>query len=83
MSEHFKGFSLFNDVEDEALRAFNRARILVNVAEDNTLPNGCLNGKGSALIVQYFQKVAVDDRKAAYDKFNELMKASGFQITGA
>lgn len=77
--DNYKGFSLFNDVEDNDLRTFNRARILANIAEDNT-KNAKISPKGATLILNYFNCIPADERMHVQQKFTELMKEGGYVV---
>lgn len=76
----YKGFSLFNDVEDDLLRIRNRAVVLANMAEDNAEKVGKVSPRGASLIFGYFQLVPPHERIAVRDKFAEQMKARGFSV---
>lgn len=77
--DNFKGFSLFNDIDDATLRTFNRARVLTNIAQDHT-KNNRITPKGAGLILGYFAQIKAEDRNAVQTKFTELMLNSGFQL---
>ncbi len=74
----FKGYSLFNDVEDVELRNRNRAVILANIMEDNLTAKKKVTGKGSTLILGYFLNVPEVDRKSVRDKFAKAITERGF-----
>jgi hypothetical protein len=76
----FKGFSLFNDIEDYVLRVRNRAVTLANMAEDNS-EKGLINVKGVAYILGYFKMVPEDEREDVQTKFKSTMAERGFRIT--
>lgn len=78
MSE-YKGFSLFNDVDDAVLRCFNRARVLTNIAEDHA-ENNRISPKGAMLILGYFGQIPMDERETLQAEFSKQMKSVGFQI---
>lgn len=81
MQNEFKGFSLFNDVEDAELRAQNRGRVMANMAEDHTEKNKKrITPKGASLILNYFNLIIDKDRNAAKDKFKTEMEARGFVL---
>lgn len=51
----FKGFSLFNDIEDIDLRTRNRSVVMANMAEDHIdRKTKRVSPKGAALILNYF-----------------------------
>ena len=74
----FKGYSLFNDIEDFDLRNRNRAVILANIMEDNLTAKKKVTGKGSTLILGYFLNVPEVDRKSVRDKFAKAITERGF-----
>lgn len=75
--DNFKGFSLFNDIEDTDLQTQNRARVLFNIAEDH-IKSKRINQKGVALILGYFNCVPEEDRISVQARFKELMLKNGF-----
>lgn len=75
----YKGFSLFNDIEDDILRIRNRAVVLANIAEDHT-ENMKISMKGASLIFGYFALVPPHEKFAVQQKFEEQMKARGFMV---
>lgn len=77
--ETFKGFSLFNDIEDLALRKRNRAVIMVNLLEDN-YSQGKIEARGSLLIIGYMANIPVEDRKELVDEFVQQANDRGFKI---
>lgn len=75
----YKGFALFNDVEDEALRIRNRAVVLANIAESN-IKDKRINAKGAALVLGYFNQVPMAERAAVKEKFKADMIGRGFAL---
>jgi len=75
----YKGFSLFNDIEDYILRTRNRACVLANMAEDNS-KSRLINAKGVSLILGYFQQVPADERADVKSKFANVMAERGFRL---
>jgi hypothetical protein len=79
---NYKGFELFDDIEDEALRNRNRAVVLSNIAEDHT-KNRLVSPKGASLMLGYFQAIPVDARKVVRDLFESNMRQRGYAtLTG-
>lgn len=74
----YKGFSLFFDIEDNALRSRNQAVVLANMAESNS-KNRRITPNGAGLIIGYFDKIPKEERKSVYDKFVIEMKSRGFE----
>lgn len=74
----YKGFSLFFDIEDTALRSRNQAVVLANMAESNS-KNRRITPNGAGLIIGYFDRIPKEERKTVYDKFVVEMKARGFE----
>ena len=81
MKTEFKGFSLFNDIEDISLRNRNRAVVLANIADDNN-KNNMISAKGGALILGYFQSLPEEDRADVRDKFAQQMRERGYTVAG-
>lgn len=75
----FKGFSLFNDIDDQELRNRNRAVVLANIAEDNTR-NRMVNSKGAGLILGYFGLVPPEERDEVKAKFTVAMQQRGYAL---
>lgn len=80
--EHFKGFGLFNDVEDAQLKAQNRARMMVNIVMDHS-KNGKFNVKGVALSTGYMNCIPKGERKDVIDAFIRGMEREGFNLGGS
>jgi hypothetical protein len=81
VNNEFKGFCLFNDIENPELRNRNRATILANIASDNT-KNRIIHAKGAALILGYFKEVPEHDREDVKEQFKQNMKERGFVLAG-
>ena len=79
MTNNYKGFSLFNDVEDKELQRFNRARVMVNMAQDHS-KKGRINAVGSMLILGYFGQMPFEEREVIKAEFAKQMNNSGFKI---
>ncbi len=75
----YKGFALFNDVEDVSLRTRNRAVVLANIAESN-IKDKRINAKGASLILGYFNQIPMDERAPVKDKFKADMIGRGFAL---
>jgi hypothetical protein len=64
----YKGYSLFNDIENFSLRSKNRGVIMVNMIEENfdkTVKK--VSTRGLSLVVGYFTSIPELERKAAHD----------------
>lgn len=79
---NYKGFDLFDDIEDEALRTRNRAVVLANMVEDNT-KNRLVSPKGASLILGYFNTLRPADREAVRVKFMEFVAQRGYSTITA
>ena len=75
----YKGFALFNDVEDEALRTRNRAVVLANIADMN-IKDKRINPKGASLLLGYFNQIPMEDRAVVKDMFKATMLSRGFAL---
>lgn len=76
---NFKGFSLFNDIDDLALRIRNQAVVLTNIAQDN-IKDKKISAKGASLILGYFGLIDPDDRADVQEAFKQNMLRSGFAL---
>lgn len=70
----YRGFALFNDVEDVTLRNKNRGAVLANIIEDGM--NGSkIRHAATADVIGYFSNIPKEDRKIALaDMYDELAK---------
>jgi hypothetical protein len=75
----YRGFCLFNDVQNPVLRNKNRATVLSNMAEDNC-KNNMMSPKGSALIMGYFSRIPDIDKTDVIEKYKDIMNAKGYQL---
>ena len=80
MQKHneYKGFSLFNEIQDKELRTRNRAVILANITEDNLTPNKRVTPKGAVLILGYFTCIPDEEKAEAEAACYKLMQERGF-----
>ena len=81
--EHFKGHALFNDLEDKALQAYNRARLMVNMVLENSNGKGDFNIKAAALTTGYMSNIPKEDRKDVLTEFVSQMRKEGFALAGS
>ena len=79
MLNNYKGFELFNDIEDNELRNRNRAVVLANMAEDHTKDRR-INVKGAGLVIGYFSQIPEEDRDIVREKFATAMQQRGFLL---
>lgn len=75
----FKGFCLFNDVEDVALRTRNRAVVLTNIATMNA-KNRKITPSAASLILGYFNQVPQEERLTVKNAFMTRMNEEGFHL---
>jgi hypothetical protein len=75
----YKGFSLFNDIEDAVPRLRNRAVVLANIAEDNT-KNRLISPKGAGLVLGYTAKLPKEDVLDVTEAFKNEMIRRGFKL---
>lgn len=76
-NDEFKGYSLFNDIEDADLRNRNRSVIMFNILDHNTKDQRC-SPKGAALILGYFSKIPKEERDDVESRFEQLVKEKGY-----
>ena len=68
------GYSLFNDVEDTEVQAYNRARIVFNMLDDNADKDKNVSQKGTALVFQYFQQIPETERAAMHAELVKILE---------
>lgn len=76
----YKGYSLFNDIEDESLRSRNRAVTLSNIAEAHTNKEKRISAGGAALMLRYMDKIPQEERNTTLTKFTQFMKERGYAL---
>tara|TARA_R110000765_G_scaffold303784_1_gene397783 strand:- start:415 stop:762 length:348 start_codon:yes stop_codon:yes gene_type:complete len=84
MSNNYKGYALFLDVEDKQQRINNQAKVLANIFEDNLDKTGVLKGKGCSdkgaeLIIGYANQLKEYDKAAIAIIYKKLMNKRGFK----
>lgn len=73
----YKGYCLFNDIEDVILRSRNRAVVMANIAEFNTR-NKKISPRGAALTIGYMENIPLHERKSVMIEFTKHMKERGY-----
>lgn len=76
----FKGFSLFNDIDNRDLRSRNRAVLLANITEDNLTKNKRLTEKGTVLVLGYFTSIPEDERINVQIAYEQALRERGFNV---
>lgn len=79
MKTEIKGYSLFTDIEDSALRNRNRYVVLANIAEAHTKQKK-ITEKGTYLILSYFNEIPEADKTVVYEGFKKEMKERGYNV---
>lgn len=77
---NYKGFELFSDVADVALKCRNRGVVLANIAVDN-MRESKLSPKGVTLVLGYFNSIPEAERKDVQEAFVQSMGERGFQLS--
>jgi len=73
----FQGYTLFNDIEEAALRNRNRGVVMSNMAEFH-MKDKKISPKGALLIIGYMKSVPEVDRISVMKEFSEQMEQRGF-----
>jgi len=73
----YLGYTLFNDIEDAALRNRNRGVVMTNIAEFN-IKEKKISPKGAGMIIGYMREIPAHDKKAVLKEFTIHMKQRGF-----
>ncbi len=79
-ANEFKGYSLFNDIEDVDLRTRNRAVTLCNIAEAHTNKEKRISPGGAALMIRYTEQIPQEERKEMLSKMVVFMKERGYDL---
>lgn len=81
-SSSVNGYSLFNDIEDKALRIRNRAVCLRNIAVQgrSKKKEGSLTATATLDLIEYFGAVPLNERKEVIEEFMEHLNADGFKV---
>jgi hypothetical protein len=75
----YKGFELFEDIEDMGLRARNRAVVLTNLAVDHTHKiTKKISLHGAAIMMGYFNAIPPEERASVMELFEQNMKREGY-----
>lgn len=75
-NNNFKGYSLFNDVEDFQLRAHNRGVTMANMFEEH-VKGGAVPPHKAALILEYFKTIPLTERTSAMEVFEKVLRDRG------
>ena len=78
----YKGYSLFNDIEDDALRNRNRAVVMSNMIEQNTRGSK-ITPKGAGLVLGYFNSILGKDRPTVQELFEKRVYEMGYRNAAA
>jgi len=76
-NKSYKGYTLFNDIEDDKLRNRNRAVLMANIAEFN-IRQKKITPRGAGLIIGYFAEIPLKERKEVMESFSEHMRERGY-----
>lgn len=72
----YKGYSLFNDVQDKKLQIINRGAIMANILQEH-LQGAKVSRQGLALILGYFHELLPIDRKSVKASFEQHLTERG------
>lgn len=75
----YRGFALFNDIEDEELRTRNRAVVLCNMYEDSA-KNGRVAPAAAAQVLGYYSNIPEGERKSVKERFVKEMLLRGYKL---
>jgi hypothetical protein len=73
----YKGYTLFNDIEDATLRNRNRAVIMANMVEFHT-KQGKVTPRGASLLLSYFNAIPKHERNEVHQQFSINIKERGY-----
>jgi hypothetical protein len=77
----YKGYSLFDEVKDQALRTRNRAVVMANMYEDYPDPENkdYVSRKGALMIFTYMERVPEKERAELVTEFHKQMGERGYE----
>lgn len=75
----FKGFSLFNDIENAELKEHNRAAVLYNMFEMNRKGEK-ISENGAKLIYGYFLSIPAEERGDVKNRLEGMLKKGGYTV---
>lgn len=78
---NFKGYSLFEDIEDRDLRIRNRAAVMANMYEDNpdAANKDSTSNKGALMIFGYMERIPAEERAETVVAFHKTMESRGYR----
>ena len=74
-------YEQFNEIENPALRARNRAIVMSNIWEDHNQKNE-ITKQGAALLFQYFKELPKVDIALTFEAFKADMAERGYVYGG-
>lgn len=76
----FKGYSLFNNVEDFDLKSHNRGVVIANIIEEHyDVVSNRVSTRGLSLILGYFNEIPALERKAAHSSLKSELTKRGIK----
>jgi hypothetical protein len=79
--KQFKGFDLFNDIEDKDLQRHNRAAILTTILE-KFHRDGKVSAQGASVTLGYFNCIPEAERIDLLKEFVKAAAQRGFVLDG-
>lgn len=79
----YKDMSLFNDIENDTLRARNRGVVMGNISMDGVTTDGKLTAKASKDILEYFKRIPEAERRYTLQFYLDYLKQEGFTAVPA
>lgn len=80
LPKKYKGYHLFNLVDDLETRANNRGAMLCNIYEEFSRADGTSSSHAMALIMGYFNEVPEDERDRVREFFIVHANDRGFAV---
>ncbi len=80
LPKKYKGYHLFNLVDDLETRANNRGAMMCNIYEEFSRADGRSTPHAMSLILGYFNEVPVDERERSVEFFKVIAKERGFSV---
>lgn len=74
---NYKGYDLFDSIDDKELRIRNQSVVLANIAQDNS-KGKTITPRAAAIILGYFGQVPAEDRFLVRESFTKTMMDRGY-----
>ena len=78
-ANEYRGYSLFNDVEDKELRNYNRGQVMANIALSNQKGDS-VSAVAANDLFNYFNLIDASEREEVLANFRKRMEEEGYAV---